>query len=121
LLVAASGLLARTSAYPNARWVSDEGLELLGQCPTYGAQIGSVRSPVCGWQIARREWFETEDAMIEVYRWHDTKDQRWRIDLGTLHALLELNDVQPAAPVNGRTRFSVETRLSIVLVSPDAK
>jgi hypothetical protein len=118
LLLAASPLLAKTSAYPRARLAPGGGLDIFGECPTYGSQVGSVRSPLCTFRIARQDWFETRDAGIDVYHWYETRYRTWNFDAGRLHAELRLDYLLAAAPSSGLSRFGVENWLTIDISQP---
>ncbi len=118
MLLAAVVLAAMVSDYPRARLVASDGVKLLSECPTFGARMGSVRSPLCSWGITKRQWFETDDTINQVARWYETRGTAWNISVGRLYIRLWFAHVQPISSVNQHQRFFVETDLSINISQP---
>jgi hypothetical protein len=113
VLLAAVVLWRTDSIYPNARLVADDGIRFISECPTFGARIGSVRSPLCSWGITRKRLFETDDTVNQVSQWYATREQTWEIGISRLSIRLWLAHMQPTSGANRRERFFVETNVLI--------
>jgi hypothetical protein len=116
LLPAIGALIEAASLYPNSRRVSDDGVRLVAECPTYGSRVGSVRSPLCRWGISRKALFETNDPLSQVYEWYRSRERAWGVRLGRLAIELSLGRVQPAPQTSALVRFVVETGFRVDLL-----
>lgn len=113
LWLGAGQLLGPTPVYPDARRLSDSGLRLHVDCPTYGSRIGSVRSPLCSLGVRREALFETDAPMSQVARWLAGRQGSWATSIGRLAIRVVIARAEPAPPANARTRFRVESGIYV--------